>query len=79
MIRLESEFLDKVWAKWLEDKADTQWTRRRYKNISRREKRSQQFETWLYKQGAAVKQHNGNRYIEFYDEDLALMFVLKNA
>lgn len=83
MVRLEPEFLDKVWHYWVTDKVHEEirsiYLRRTYQYVSRKDTRSQRFETWLFDQGASVRQHNHVRYLEFADEELALIFVLKHS
>ena len=83
MIRLEPEFLDTIWHNWITDKVHEEirsiYLRRTYQYVSRKDVRSQRFETWLFDQGASVKQHNHKRYLEFTDEELAIIFILKHS
>ena len=78
---LSSELLDRVWCRFLEWQGvtDVYTMRRHYKWVARRGLRSQEFETWLFTQGATVKQRSVTRYLQFTDEGQAMMFVLKHT
>lgn len=78
---LSSELLDRVWVRFLESNGirDFAGFQRRYRLVSRRSPRSQQFETWLFTQGATVKQRSDTRYLQFTDTSQAMMFALKYA
>lgn len=78
---LSSELLDRVWTRFLESErvCDFFGFQRRYRLVSRRSPRSQQFESWLFTQGATVKQRSTTRYLQFTDERQAVMFALKYA
>jgi hypothetical protein len=76
--QLDSDFLDQVWCKWVARKyPKRKYFAKRYKHIARNGIDGQSFETWLWKQGASVKQENNERFIVFFDESNMLMFILK--
>lgn len=76
-IELSSELLDRVWYEFLKSEGVHDGLWRYYRLVSRRSPRSQQFETWLFTQGATVKQRRNTRYLQFTDEGQAMMFALK--
>jgi hypothetical protein len=78
---LDPEFLDKLWCKYVDDRFEGQrrnyYHPRDYANVSRRGHLSQQFEQWLWEEGAVVRQINGKRYLEFSNSKNATMFALR--
>jgi len=86
---LSPELLDRVWWRWLADYdvgSDEYWISYiqhtiQYKTSYAGEKRGRRmsidFEHWLFDQGAAIKQINGKRYLEFSDAASATMFTIR--
>ena len=86
---LSPEILDRVWWKYL---ANTMPTRPRYVQVMlqdridyktsyagehRSVKVTQEFEQWLFDQGAEVRQIKGKRYLQFVDASSATLFAMR--
>lgn len=86
---LNPEVLDRVWWKYL---IDTMSTRPQYVQVMlqdridyktsyagehRSVKVAQEFEQWLFEQGADVKQIKGKRYLQFVDASRATLFAMR--
>ena len=80
---LESDVLDRVWWRWLETAGPTQYEmsylKVSYNRVPRRINKVQRFEQWLFMQGGEVRQISGKRYVQFTDEQEAMLFALKWA
>jgi hypothetical protein len=78
---LEPEFLNKLWCNYVEinhtGKGKFYYQATEYCRVSRRGYLSQQFELWLWEEGAGVRQINGQCYLEFVDAEDAMMFKLR--
>lgn len=71
------ETLDRIWQDWnLRNCKRGHIYEVHYTNVQRRSTRAQKFEDWLYDNGAFVVQRDHKRFIRFYDEDKALLFLL---
>lgn len=86
---LSPEVLDRVWWKYL---TNTMSTRPRYVQVMlqdrinfktsyagehRSVKVAQEFEQWLFDQGAEVRQIKGRRYLQFVDAAAATVFAMR--
>ena len=76
---LEPDILDKCWAKYVQEHSpdNVYLNVHTYLYASRRGTLCQQFEAWLWEQGAQVRQIKGKRYLEFTDSRNATMFSLR--
>lgn len=87
---LETAILDKTWWSWLETererlgnlKIDEEWFLAKRLPFgtgafSRRSRKAERFEQWLFTQGAGVRKVAGKFYLEFTDEGQATLFALK--
>ena len=78
MYETSPEALDRVWERYLKN-----FTREKsryfekYNYVSRKSATGQRFEDWLFSQGARVVQKDHKRFLRFYSEDDAIMFMLK--
>ena len=73
----DNTFLNRVWVNWnTENNADNVYTNQ-YDRVSRRGFTAQKFENWLFQQGAIVQRSNKKCYLQFTDEEEALVFRLK--
>lgn len=72
------ELLNRIWQDWnvRNSKGGRRVFETEYTYIQRKSTRAQQFEDWLYENGAWVVQRAHKRFIRFYDEDKALLFLL---
>lgn len=87
---LEPKLLDRVWWRWMEEVLPTKSTlvqtiiqekitfKYSYTDENRSAKIPQDFEHWLYDQGAEVRQIKGKRYLQFVDAAAATMFAIKH-
>ena len=76
----DHDLLDRVWGSWHCDVwKKSQIYETHYRYVHRSSAKAQAFEDWLYYQGAFVVQKNGLRFLRFYDENKALMFMLRWA
>jgi hypothetical protein len=81
---LPPEVFNKVWVNFLEanvsqkDMAAYRWARKKY-SPGNRDPMSKKFEQWLFDQGSVVRRRNKQFYLEFIDEDAAVMFALRRA
>lgn len=72
--------LDHVWQEWnCQALNKNHIFETHYTHVYRSSNRAQAFEDWLYEQGAFVVQKNGERFLRFYDDDRAIMFMLRWA
>lgn len=81
-VLLSDKILDACWRRWMAlREPDISVHLNSYKHVSRRNKLSIDFENWLFVEGngAVVRQHYSNRYLEFPNNSAASMFVLKWA
>lgn len=78
---LSNADLQKIWAKWMSNFEGQPISglqqRLKYDNQHRHYGLAQRFETWLFSQGAVVKQVNGKRHLEFMTPEQATWFILK--
>ena len=82
MIIHDDKYINRVWLQWLAETHAGLITKSklndRYINVIRRNYIAQQFENWLWGQGAAVQQINKKCYLQFNDEEDAMVFKLRN-
>ena len=80
---VDQGLLNKVWFRWTDDtySASTSelYYSRDYARVSRRSAAAQQFELWLWAEGASIRRENKKCYLEFHTEDDATAFVLRNS
>lgn len=78
---LDPDFLNKVWSNYVNNKTDGKvkfyYQPSDYARVSRRGNLSQEFESWLWEQGASIRRIEGKCYIEFVDSTSAIMFSLR--
>jgi hypothetical protein len=69
--------LDLIWGNWncAVDKNEIYQTS--YQHVTRNSSKGKRFEDWLYEHGAFIVQRNKLRFIRFYNEDAAVMFMLR--
>jgi hypothetical protein len=73
----DNTFLNRVWVSWnIQNNYNNVYTNQ-YERVSRRGFNAQMFETWLFQQGAIVQRSNKKCYLQFVDEEEALVFRLK--
>ena len=78
MINLPDALLDKLWAQWhMFNGHSNPYFTTNYARVSRRSGDAQQFENWIFAQGGVVQRINKKCYIQFSDEEEALVFRLK--
>lgn len=78
MIEVKPEILDYLWSRFLAYIGKVgEYYPKKYSMVSRNYGLCQQFESWLFSQGAIIQQRNKKRYIKFYTEEAATMFLLK--
>lgn len=72
------DVLNAAWKEWHETNGHylASWNVD-YNSVTRTMEKAQQFEDWLYEQGAYILQIDGQRYISFGNDDVAVMFMLK--
>lgn len=76
----DPNILDEVWRNWncqVEPRNPIYQTY--YTDVVRSTQRAQRFEDWLYDHGAFVIQKNRSRFLRFYKEEDAVMFMLRWA
>lgn len=82
-VRLNPEFLDKVWHEWLQTQNLSVFDRaylldRPYqKAYSGKQNHKTKFEDWLFECGASVRRIDKKYYLEFSDPKLASYFILR--
>lgn len=86
---LSPEVLDRVWWKYLANVMPTKIAyvqvmlqdrinfKISYSNEHRSVKITQEFEQWLFDQGAEVRQIKGKRYLQFVDASSATLFAMR--
>jgi hypothetical protein len=83
MMIVDQGILNKVWTNWLRKKFTDPYIVRSnstdYSRVARRSHIAQEFEMWLWAEGAAVRRANKKCTLEFFDEADALAFVLRNS
>ena len=77
MITLPETLLDKIWVEWHIRTFTDILYHTRYNRVSRRGYNAQKFENWLFAQGAIVQRINKRCYLQFTDEEEALVFRLR--
>lgn len=77
VIKTTPAFLEKVWREWNKRNTRSNYYITSFKSVSRSSSTVIRFENWLWERGAQVKQENHRRYIEFVDEEKAVMFGLE--
>jgi hypothetical protein len=77
-ILLESHVLDDIWEKWME-RNGVQYRGALYSSQWRAHKVCQEFENWLFDNGATVIQYNRERKIRFDTEFDAAVFAMTYA
>ena len=77
IIKLSSDDLDRIWSRWTSLMIPKKKFYGGYKFMVRNYGDTVKFEEWLFTHGAVVKQENGNRHLEFSDEELCVLFVLE--
>lgn len=73
------DLITKLWREYLavHEANSTKFVPYRYEQVSRRSFQARKFEDMLFVQyGATVRQINGQRFLEFADQNQALMFAL---
>lgn len=73
---LAPEVLETVWNRWHEQQYGD-LASRRYCRLHRQNFRAREFESWLFEQGAEVRQINKRRHLRFYNERTATLFLLR--
>lgn len=85
-VLLESpDLLTHIWRAWLAEfhkpvrptANDMFYRQVPFHRISRRDPTCQRFENWLFHNGAEVRQIDGERYLHFFAEDRATLFLLR--
>jgi hypothetical protein len=79
MVITTSEQLDAIWQKWLVDNAYNEKNRyhQSYRYTYRNSFAARHFESWLFENGAFVKQEHNKRYLTFLTEKQATWFILQ--
>lgn len=83
MIIIEDpKLVNKVWERWLDENVKFSQPQhqnriKNYLNVSKYSNESKRFEGWLFEQNVMVKQINKKKYLQFFDEHDATLFVLK--
>ena len=77
MITLPPELLNKIWQEWHIENGISAPYASQYNRVSRRSFNAQEFENWLFKQGAVVQRANKKCYLQFTDKEEALVFRLR--
>lgn len=78
MTRLPDTLLNRLWQSWCIH-TNMQYCQKDYASVSRRSGTAQAFENWIFTQGGVVQRANKKCYIEFSDEQDAIIFRLKHA
>lgn len=74
----DPNILDEVWRNWnCQVDLNPQIFQAYYTDVKRSTQRAQRFEDWLYDHGAFVIQKNHRRFLRFYKEEDAVMFMLR--
>lgn len=82
---VDQGILNKVWCRWRESEFGNSnpfggnFYTKDYAHVARKTKNAQDFELWLWAEGAAIKRENKKCYLEFFDETDAMAFVLRNS
>ena len=74
---LDPETTQRVWQRWLEKKYPNH-PRIGFLRLGSYGRERARFESWLWSQGASLRQKNKQMYIEFVDGEDALCFLMKN-
>lgn len=78
---LSTAQLNDIWARFLAEKNlhpdRIRYISRDYSRVARRSRLAEEFESWLFDQGAMVVQVNGTRHLEILNRQRGLLFVLK--
>lgn len=75
--------LDSIWNKWVASLSKNKRKRyekylpTRYSSVNRHYGPGKEFEAWLFDHGALVVQRDKKRYINFFSDEQALWFTLK--
>lgn len=77
MITLPVSVLSRVWIRWNEVHPTGYTYYTDYARVSRRSSTALRFEEWLLKEGAIVQRINKKCYLQFTDEEEALVFRLR--
>lgn len=77
-VLLESHVLDDIWEKWMQ-RNGVRFRATLYSSQWRAHKVCQDFETWLFENGAVVIQYHRERKVKFDSELNAAMFVMTYA
>ena len=76
MTRLPDTMLNRLWQSWNTFRK-YEFYNNDYARVSRRSSIAQEFENWIFAQGGVVQRANKKCYIEFSDEQDAIIFRLK--
>lgn len=80
MITCNPETLNAVWLRWRADNnVELSVWNTDYSRAARHFGPAKQFEEWLFTEGAIVQQINGQRHLQFIDENQATYFLLRYA
>lgn len=76
MTLLSDKILDKAWKEWNEIRKSNYYDMP-YSRVARRAYMAQLFENWLFTEGATVQRINKKCYLQFSNEEDAVIFRLK--
>jgi hypothetical protein len=81
--RIESDSLNEMWQKWLRHRFPSQIDQLRWSDhidrVNLKYGRGKDFDEFVWSCGGHIRQQNGKRYLEFFNDEDAIMFTLRWA
>lgn len=80
-MRFGPSILDRVWFNYNYEVKGRTYVRygRTYQRLQRSTRICQEFELWIWEQGGQIVQEDHQRYVQFNDEERAILFQLRWA
>jgi len=79
--RIESDSLNEMWEKWLRHRFPTQIDQLRWidhiDRVNLKYGRGKDFDEFVWECGGIIRQQNSKRYLEFFNDEDAIMFALR--
>ena len=76
----DNNYLNNVWKQWLDANLDhSSQLNHNYSRVARRIPVAQKFEDWLWVQGASIIRDNRKCYLQFTNEEDAIIFKLRHG
>ena len=76
----DNNYLNEIWKRWcIARVGQKHYLNKDYSRIARRIQVAQSFEDWLWAQGGSIIRNNHKCYLQFVDEEDALVFRLTHS